>query len=158
MPVVSRVGYTFLYDQMVAAKAVFGAETSGHVYFKVSDKYYTESAAYALVVILRLLATRGRPISELIQPLRDRYAQSPEINVEVADKQMALEQIERHFPGGKVDRLDGVSISFSEFWLNVRSSNTEPLLRVRLEGRNAGIVKAKSDEIRRILGQGESLA
>ncbi len=58
-PVVSRVGYTFLYDQMVASRAVFGAETSGHVYFKVSDTYYTESAAYALAVILRLLAARG---------------------------------------------------------------------------------------------------
>ena len=67
-PVVSRVGYTFLYDRMVAAHAAFGAETSGHVYFKVSDTYYTESAAYALVVLMGLLASRGRPLSEMVAP------------------------------------------------------------------------------------------
>ena len=153
-PVVSKVGYTFLYDQMVASGALFGAETSGHVYFKVSDTYYTESAAYALAVIVRLLAARARPLSEMVQPLRDRYAQSPEINVEVADKEKAMRAIEQHFPGGKVDRMDGVSISFDDFWFNVRPSNTEPLLRLRLEARDADIARAKSAEITRILGTG----
>jgi phosphomannomutase len=153
-PVVSKVGYTFLYDQMVASGAVFGAETSGHVYFKVSDTYYTESAAYALAVIVRLLAERARPLSEMVQPLRDRYAQSPEINVEVADKDKAMREIERHFPGGKVDRMDGVSISFDDFWFNVRPSNTEPLLRLRLEARDPDLARAKSGEIMRILGTG----
>ena len=151
-PVVSKVGYTFLYDQMVAARAVFGAETSGHVYFKVSDTYYTESAAYALAVIVGLLASRGAPLSKLVQPLRDRYAQSPEINVEVKDKQKAMEDIERQFPGGKVERLDGLSISFDDFWFNVRPSNTEPLLRLRLEARTAEVARARSQEIARILG------
>jgi phosphomannomutase len=75
--VISRVGYTFLYDRMVAAGAVFGAETSGHVYFRVSDTYYTESAAYALAVMLRLLAARGRPLSELVEPLRGRTSSHP---------------------------------------------------------------------------------
>ncbi len=151
-PVVSKVGYTFLYDQMVASGAVFGAETSGHVYFKVSDTYYTESAAYALAVIVRLLATRARPLSEMVQPLRDRYAQSPEINVEVADKQKSMDEIERHFPGGRMDRMDGVSISFDDFWFNVRPSNTEPLLRLRLEARTDAIARARTEEIMRILG------
>ncbi|HEY9595560.1 MAG TPA: phosphomannomutase/phosphoglucomutase, partial [Spirochaetia bacterium] len=79
--VVSRVGYTFLYDQMVATHALFGAETSGHVYFKVSDTYYTESAAYALAVLLRLVGGKKQPLSALVEPLRTRYVQSPEINV-----------------------------------------------------------------------------
>jgi phosphomannomutase len=155
-PVVSKVGYTFLYDQMVASGAVFGAETSGHVYFKVSSTYYTESAAYALAVIVRLLAARDRPLSAMVQPLRDRYAQSPEINVEVADKDRAMAEIERHFPGGKVDRMDGVSISFDDFWFNVRPSNTEPLLRLRLEARTPDIAREKSGEIMRVLGTGRA--
>ena len=67
----------------------------GHVYFKVSDTYYTESAAYALAVILGLLAKKNRPLSELVQPLRSRYAQSPEINVEVADKEKAMAEVEK---------------------------------------------------------------
>jgi phosphomannomutase len=154
-PVVSRVGYTFLYDQMVAAGALFGAETSGHVYFKVSDAYYTESAAYALAVLVRLAAARGRPLSDLVAPLRTRYAQAPEINVEVADKEQAMREIERRFSGGAIDHLDGVSVSFPDFWFNVRPSNTEPLLRLRLEATSAAVAAARGQEITRILkGQG----
>jgi phosphomannomutase len=151
-PVVSRVGYTFLYDQMLATGAAFGAETSGHVYFKVSDTYYTESAAYALAVILGLLAKKDRPLSELVQPLRGRYAQSPEVNIEVADKQKAMAAVEKRFAKGRIDRLDGVSIEFDDFWFNVRPSNTEPLLRLRLEARDAEIARARTEEIRKILG------
>ena len=151
-PIVSKVGYTFLYDQMVASHALFGAETSGHVYFKVSDTYYTESAAYALAVLLRLLAARNRPLSELVAPLRSRYCQSPEINVEVADKQKAMDAIEKRFAKGKIEKLDGVSISFDDFWFNVRASNTEPLLRLRLEATSAAIAGARTEEIRKILG------
>jgi phosphomannomutase len=150
-PVVSRVGYTFLYDRMVAAQAVFGAETSGHVYFKVSDTYYTESAAYALVVLTGLLASRGRPLSELVAPLRSRYFQSAEINVEVKDKQKAMKEIERRYAKGRIDKLDGVSVEFEDFWFNVRPSNTEPLLRLRLEARRREIVEARTAEIRSIL-------
>jgi phosphomannomutase len=151
-PVVSRVGYTYLYDQMVASRAIFGAETSGHVYFKVSETYYTESAAYALAVLLRLLAARGRPLSELVEPLRSRYAQSPEINVEVADKDKAMAEIRKRFASGAIDTMDGISISFDDFWFNVRPSNTEPLLRLRLEARDAETARARSEEITRILG------
>ena len=150
-PVVSRVGYTFLYDQMLATKAVFGAETSGHVYFKVSDTYYTESAAYALAVILGLLAKKNRPLSELVQPLRSRYAQSPEINIEVADKQKAMAEVEKRFAKGRIDRLDGISIELDDFWFNVRPSNTEPLLRLRLEARSGDIAQARTAEIMKIL-------
>jgi len=150
-PVVSRVGYTFLYDRMIAASAVFGAETSGHVYFKVSDTYYTESAAYALVVLTGLLATRGRPLSELVAPLRSRYVQSPEINVEVKDKEKALREVEKRYAKGRINKLDGVSVEFDDFWFNVRPSNTEPLLRLRLEARRAEVAQAKTEEIRAIL-------
>jgi phosphomannomutase len=151
-PMVSKVGYTFLYDQMVASKAAFGAETSGHVYFKVSDTYYTESAAYALAVLLRLLAARARPLSEMVDPLRTRYAQSPEINMEVDDKAGAMAAIERKYADGKIDRLDGLSIDCGDFWFNVRPSNTEPVLRLRLEARTAAVANARSEEIKRILG------
>jgi phosphomannomutase len=62
-----------------------------------------------------------------------------------------MQDIEREFAGGTIDRLDGVSIAFPDFWFNVRPSNTEPVLRVRLEARSAAVVQAKSEEIRRIL-------
>ena len=122
------------------------------MYFKVSDTYYTESAAYALAVMLRLLAARTQPLSELVRPLRDRYAQSPEINVEVPDKERAMAEIEQRFAGGK-DRPQGRRVDhFRRFLVQRRASNTEPLLRLRLEARTADIARSKSDEIRRILG------
>ncbi|OHD73747.1 MAG: hypothetical protein A2177_02980, partial [Spirochaetes bacterium RBG_13_68_11] len=102
--VMSKVGYTHLYDRMVASGAVFGTETSGHVYFRVSDTYYTESAAWALVTVLGLLARRRSPLSALVDPLRRRYAQAPEINVDVPDKDAALRRVEEAFPGAKIDR------------------------------------------------------
>ncbi len=151
-PIVSRVGYTYLYDRMVSSRAIFGAETSGHVYFKVSDTYYTESASYALAVLLRLLSTRNRPLSELVAPLRGRYAQSPEINVEVADKDKAMAAIRTKFAAGRIDTMDGISITFDDFWFNVRPSNTEPLLRLRLEARDAATAQKRAEEIKGILG------
>jgi phosphomannomutase len=148
-PVVSRVGYTFLYDAMTAEEALFGAETSGHVYFRVSGGYYTESAAYALVVLLKLLHSRRRPLSELLKPLRDRYHQSGEINVEIADKEKVLSELERQYraAGGRIGRLDGVSVDFPDYWFNVRPSNTEPLIRLRLEAGSRSIAEKKTEEV-----------
>jgi phosphomannomutase len=151
--VVSKVGYTFVYDAMVESGALFGAETSGHVYFKVTDRYYTESAAYALVVLLVLLEKRGRPLSELVAPLRKRYEQSPEINIEIADKDRVLRELERHFGemGAAIDKLDGVSVSFDDYWFNVRPSNTEPLIRLRLEAVDAGTAQERAAELRQLI-------
>lgn len=150
-PVVSKVGYTFLYDAMVAQGALFGAETSGHVYFKVTDTYYTESAAYALVLLLRLLSRRKERLSALVEPLRSRYAQAPETNVEVEDKDAAMRRIEQKYGSGKIGRLDGLSVEFPDFWFNVRPSNTEPVLRLRLEARDAATADARCAEIKKLL-------
>jgi phosphomannomutase len=150
-PSVSRVGYTFLYDKMVSEGALFGGETSGHVYFKVTDTYYTESAAYALVLVLRLLSRRGERLSRLVDPLRSRYFQSEEINVEVADKEKAMRKVRGAYADGKIGTLDGVSVEFDDFWFNVRPSNTEPLLRLRLEAKSKKIADSRSEEIKRLI-------
>jgi phosphomannomutase len=148
-PVVSKVGYTFLHDAMVAEEAAFGAETSGHVYFKVTDSYYTESAAYALVVLLKLLHKRRKPLSELLAPLRGRYHQSGEINIEIQDKERVLREVERKYrqAGGEIGKLDGVSVDFPDYWFNLRPSNTEPLIRLRLEAVSAEVAERRTGEL-----------
>jgi phosphomannomutase len=151
IPVVSKVGYTFLYDNMVSRGAVFGSETSGHVYFRVTDRYYTESAAYALALALRLLERRGCTLSALVDPLRSRYVQVPETNLEVKDKEGALRAVESAFSGGTVDHLDGVSVSCPDFWFNVRPSNTEPVLRLRLEAVDQATATRRAGELARLL-------
>jgi phosphomannomutase len=152
-PVVSKVGYTFLYDAMIREAAVFGAETSGHVYFKVTDSYFTESAAYGLVVLLKLLHKRGKPLSELLEPLRRRYHQSGEINIEIKDKERVLKETERKYrhAGGKIGKLDGVNVEFPDFWFNLRPSNTEPLIRLRLEAVSAEVAKQRTEELVKFL-------
>ncbi len=146
-PVMSRVGYTFIHELMVTTGAAFGTETSGHVYFKVSDDYYTESAAYALIVLLKLLSRKGKSLSELVDPLRSRYVQAPETNLLVNDKLRALELVEERFGDGEIEKIDGISVSYDDFWFNLRPSNTEPLLRLRLEATGKEIAKVRVAEI-----------
>ncbi len=150
--IVSRVGYTYLYDAMVRESAVFGSETSGHVYFKVSDAYYTESSAYALVTLMRLLAAREQKLSELVAPLKNRYVQSEEINLEVDDKISALKRVETAFQGATISRLDGVSVELPDCWLNARPSNTEPVLRIRLEGLSSEAVAERRAQLLAVIG------
>jgi len=146
-PVMSRVGYTFVHENMVATGAAFGAETSGHVYFQVADDYYTESAAYALIILLKVLSRKGKSLSELVDPLRSRYVQAPETNLHVKDKVRALGLVEERFADGEIHRTDGISVSYDDFWFNLRPSNTEPLLRLRLEATGAEVAETKIAEI-----------
>jgi phosphomannomutase len=145
--VVSRVGYTFLYDRMKGEKAVFGAEASGHVYFRVTDSYYTESAAYAIIMMLRLLDRRGKALSELIAPIGGRYSQAPEINLAVEREGEAFRRIEERYAEHITSRLDGISVSLPDFWFNLRPSNTEPVLRLRLEAVDQEIAAARLNEL-----------
>ncbi len=150
-PEVTKVGYANAYDRMVESKAVFGAEASGHVYFRVDDtSFYAESAAYALAVLLTFLERKGQPLSALIAPLKDRYVQSPEINIEMPDRgkvEEALRRVLERYAWAKIDRLDGVSVETPKFWFNIRPSNTEPLLRLRLEGVDRPTVEAGTREL-----------
>ena len=153
-PVRSPVGYTHLYDAMVDSGAAFGCETSGHLYFRVSGAFFTESALYAIVMMAALLARAGRPLSELAAPLRGRYAQSAEINLPVRARQDALAALQRirgRYRDARIDTLDGLSVAYDHVWFTIRPSNTEPLLRLRLEGRDGDAVAATLEEVRAII-------
>jgi phosphomannomutase len=150
-PIVSRVGYTFIYDAMTANRAVFGCETSGHVYFKVDEAYYTESAAYAFILLLDLLEEKKTPLSRLVAPLKNRFFQAPELNLEVQNKEAALAAIDRAYADAQKDRLDGISVNYPDFWFNVRPSNTEPLLRVRLEATSRELAMEKYGELKDLI-------
>ena len=154
IPVKARVGYSFLYDEMVRTGARYGNETSGHLYFRVSDSFYTESAIYGLGVLLNLLLQRGRPLSELAAPLRARYVQQEEVNIrlEGLDPDAALQRVRDTFADGHQEELDGVSVSYDRFWFNLRPSNTEPLLRLRLEAVDEEAVAAATARILELVG------
>lgn len=130
-PVVERVGHSYMKGTMRRLKAPFGLELSGHFYFR--DNYYADSGHIAMIAMLNLLSRERKPFSEVVRPLR-RYAPTGEINYEVADKDAKIEEIARKFRDGRQTRIDGITVDYDDWWFNVRKSNTEPLLRLTLEG------------------------
>lgn len=144
-PMMSRVGHAFIKAQMREADAVFAGELSGHYYFK--DNFYTESSSLAAICVANLISRTGKPLSGLVQPIR-RYVGSGEINSTVADVQTVFRRLEKKY--GDADnqfQLDGVSFEYSDWWFNVRASNTEPLVRLNLEAKTPELMAEKRDEV-----------
>jgi phosphomannomutase len=128
---VNRVGHAFFKTRMQREGSLFGGEVSGHYYFR--DFYCADSGAIPALLILELLSERGARLSGLLAPYRTRYFLSGEINSEVADQQGKLDEIEARYVDARITHVDGVSIDYDDWHFNVRSSNTEPLLRLCLE-------------------------
>ncbi len=149
-PVKSRVGHVFMKQAMAENDAVFGGELSGHFYFR--DNFYADSGAIAFAAVVSGLAATDKPMSELIRPAR-RYVQSGEINFENEDKQTALEELKEAYPDAEIEELDGVTIDVGSWWANVRMSNTEPLLRLNLEGPDKHTVDELVEELSQFLGR-----
>ena len=148
VPVRTRVGHSFIKQVMRDTGAVFGGEHSGHYYFR--EHYNADSGIVASMVVLDQMSKAGKPLSELLAPLR-RYEDSGEINLEVADKQGAVDRIARAYADGAQDRLDGLTVEYGRWWFNVRPSNTEPLLRLNIEADDPGLLAEKQDELLRLI-------
>jgi phosphomannomutase len=140
-PVRTRVGHSFIKEVMARTGAVFGGEHSGHYYFR--EHYNADSGLVAALVVMDQMSKAGKPLSELLAPFR-RYHASGEINSEVADKTGTIERVAAAFPGGRVDRTDGLTVEFEDWWFNVRPSNTEPLLRLNVEAKDAGVLEEQT--------------
>jgi phosphomannomutase len=143
-PIRSRVGHSFIKQVMAETGAVFGGEHSGHYYFR--DNYRADSGLIAATIVLEQLSTSGRPLSELLAPVR-RYADSGEINSRVEDQHGIIERIASAYASGKQDRTDGLTVEFDDWWFNVRPSNTEPLLRLNVEARTRQLLDRKTTEV-----------
>ncbi|MBA2519491.1 MAG: phosphomannomutase/phosphoglucomutase [Chloroflexia bacterium] len=145
-PVRSRVGHSYIKETMRAEDAVFGGEHSGHFYFR--DNWYADSGMLALLTVLELMSEARQPLSALLAPL-DTRARSGEINSEVADPAAVMAAVERDYAaaGAEVDHLDGVTVNFPDWWFNLRSSNTQPLLRLNVEVDDPARLTARTDEV-----------
>ena len=128
---INRVGHAFFKTRMRAEHAAFGGEVSGHYYFR--DFYCADSGTIPALLILEQLSVQAKSMSELLEPFRSRYFISGEINSEVDDPAGKLEQLAERYGDAEITRLDGVSVDYDQWHFNVRSSNTEPLLRLCLE-------------------------
>jgi len=148
IPVRCRVGHGLIKKQMREEGGYFGGELSSHYYF--SDFYYTDNGDLAFVNMVKLLLSEGKPLSELVAPLK-RYYHTPEINSEVRDIPSKLVQLKTAYAGGKMNELDGLTVEFGDWWFNVRPSNTEPLVRLNLEAKTKELMEEKTDEVLSII-------
>jgi phosphomannomutase len=144
-PVRSRVGHSFIKAEMARTNAIFGGEHSAHYYFR--DFWFADTGMLAAMHVLAALGGQPRPLSELAAEY-ERYAASGEINSTVADQRASVEKVRAAYPGQETDELDGLTIRFSDgAWLNLRASNTEPLLRLNVEGPKPDRMAALRDEV-----------
>ncbi len=146
----NRVGHAFIKHRMRKENAVFAGEVSGHYYFR--DFYQADSGVIPMLLMLELVSRSGRRLSELLAPFRERYFLTGELNTPVADIALKLQQLKERFgPEGDVSHLDGLSVMASDWHMNVRPSNTEPLLRLNLEARSRELMERKRDEVLEII-------
>jgi phosphomannomutase len=150
IPLINRVGHAYIKLRMREEGAVFGGEVSGHYYFR--DFYQADSGVIPLLLMLELVSRRGKKLSEILQPFKERYFITGELNTPVPDVALKLQELEERFASeGEVSRLDGISIEAEDWHFNVRPSNTEPLLRLNLEARSKERMEEKRDEVLEVI-------
>ncbi|MGW5424380.1 phosphomannomutase/phosphoglucomutase [Streptomyces sp. NPDC003943] len=145
-PVRTRVGHSFIKEEMAKTGAIFGGEHSAHYYFK--DFWNADTGMLAALHVLAALGGQDGPLSALVSSY-DRYASSGEINSTVADQSASLTAVRTAFAsreGVTLDDLDGLTVTAADWWFNLRASNTEPLLRLNVEARDEATMQRVRDE------------
>ena len=151
IPLIERVGHAFIKRRMADEQAIFAGEVTGHYYFE--DFFYADSGIVPSLLLLEILSRRNVRLSDLLQPLEEKYFISGEINSTVKDPQGRMAELLRIYHDGERLELDGVSITYPTWHFNVRSSNTEPLLRLNLEAKTQAEMEQRRDELLKILRQ-----
>jgi phosphomannomutase len=148
VPVRTRVGHSFIKQVMAETGAVFGGEHSGHYYFK--DNFGADSGMLAMLFLMNVVSEDGRPLS-VIRSDVERYASSGEINFVVSDAESTMARVAAAFSEADIDHLDGLTVDMGETWLNLRPSNTEPLLRLNAEAPDEETVQALVEKVSQIV-------
>lgn len=150
IPVQSKTGHAFIKERMRLENAIYGGEMSAHHYFR--DFAYCDSGMIPWLLVAELMSTTGTKLSSLVGEREAAFPCSGEINYKVADSQAAMAQVETHFSSLRpiIDRTDGIGLDFGQWRLNLRASNTEPLLRLNVESR--GDARLVADRVREVEG------
>ena len=150
--VMNRVGHAFFKGRMRELNAVFGGEVTGHYYFR--ENFYCDNGFIPAVLILELMSKKQQSLKQLLEPLRAKYFISGEINTKMPNMEAMsarIAAIEARYPDAHISKLDGISIEYPDWHFNVRASNTEPLLRLNLEGATEEQMERKRDEVLSII-------
>ncbi len=151
VPLVNRAGHTFIKERMRVEDAVFAGETSAHYYFK--DNYYADNGMIPFLLVLQELCMTGKKLSELVAPWKNTYLMVGETNFTVENPEKIMELVKTVYQeeGGVIDEIDGVSVEFPQWRFNIRSSNTEPLLRLNIESLDKDLLAQKFTEVKKII-------
>lgn len=146
-PLMERVGHAFFKARMGNENAVFGGEVTGHYYYR--DFFFADSGIVPSLVILEMLSKKQCSLTDLLQPLREKYFISGEINTRISgDPKEKMQEIAEAFgEGNEIEWIDGVSVTSGDWHFNVRPSNTEPLLRLNLEAMSPQLMEEKRDAV-----------
>ncbi len=148
----NRVGHAFIKQRMRQENGIFAGEVTGHYYFR--DFYYADNGFIPALLILELMSKKGQSLRELLQPYRERYFISGEINTKLASMNEVpakLAAVEARYKDAEIVKMDGVSIDYPDWHFNVRASNTEPLIRLNLEAQTPEMMEKKRDEVLAII-------
>ncbi len=143
-----RVGHAFIKAQMREENALFAGELSGHYYYR--DMGFIDSGIFTMIHMLNLLSLKAVSLSQLVQPLK-KYHATGEINLRVKDKDAVFNALEAKYKDGGKDHLDGLTVEYGDWWFNLRSSNTEPVIRLNLEANDKKTMKEKRTEVLKII-------
>lgn len=139
-----RVGHSFIKIEMRKRKALFAGEHSGHFYFR--DNFSADSSLIAGLLFLEYLSQENKPLSSIRKKF-EKYYSSGEINFTVTDSGKIMDYFSNLFRSQKISTIDGLSVYFSDWWFNVRTSKTEPLIRLNLEAKSTKILKSELTDI-----------
>ena len=148
----NRVGHAFIKQRMRQEDAIFAGEVTGHYYFR--DFYYADNGFIPALLILELMSRKNQSLRDLLQPYRERYFISGEINTKLASMEEVpkkLAAIEARYKDAQLARMDGISVDYPDWHFNVRGSNTEPLLRLNLEAKTPELMERRRDEVLEVI-------
>ena len=148
-PLVTKVGHSLIKEAMLESGAYFAAESSGHFFLNMEHGCY-EVPGVIMIKLLQALSQSRETLADFIKPYK-KYYHSGEINRRVNDPAAKIKLIAERYSDGQLDYLDGLTVTYPDFWFNVRPSNTEPLLRFSLEAKTPEIMAVKRDEVLQLL-------
>lgn len=144
MPIICRVGHSFIKAKMHEVDAIFGLEEAGHFYF--ADNFGADSGLLVALSGLAILSQSQSPLSDLVASYRT-YHDSGELNFAVRDVPALMRALWQQYSDGEVSEVDGLSISYPDWWFNVRASNTEPIIRLNVEATSAAILSSNASAL-----------
>lgn len=141
----NKTGHSFFKERMIREDGLFGGEVSSHFYFR--DFFYLDNGLIPFLLVLEMLSKSGKPLSEFYDPYFAKYFVLEETNSEVGDVARVLSELKEKYSDGRLDETDGIAIEYPDWRFSVRSSNTEPLVRLNLEARSKDAMEQRAAEV-----------